>query len=103
LIIAMRGRLADERWAVAWIAGIAALAFIASLLMGPHGFGLPAGERMFGLVFWEIRMPRALLGALVGAALGMSGAALQGYLRNPLAEPGLLGVKIGRASCRERV
>jgi iron complex transport system permease protein len=40
-------------------------------------------------------MPRALLGALVGAALGMSGAALQGYLRNPLAEPGLLGVTGG--------
>ena len=40
----------------------------------------------------EIRLPRALLGLLVGAALGLSGAAMQGYLRNPLAEPGLIGV-----------
>lgn len=44
------------------------------------------------LVIWQIRLPRALAAALVGAALGMSGAALQGLLRNPLAEPGILGV-----------
>jgi iron complex transport system permease protein len=49
------------------------------------------------LIFWEIRLPRAVLGALVGAALGLSGAALQGYLRNPLAEPGLVGVSGGAA------
>lgn len=44
------------------------------------------------LVVWDIRLPRSLAAALVGAALGMSGAALQGLLRNPLAEPGILGV-----------
>jgi iron complex transport system permease protein len=44
------------------------------------------------LVVWEVRLPRALAAAAVGAALGMSGAALQGLLRNPLAEPGILGV-----------
>lgn len=44
------------------------------------------------LVLWEIRLPRALAAYIVGAALGMSGAALQGLLRNPLAEPGVLGV-----------
>jgi iron complex transport system permease protein len=49
------------------------------------------------LIFWEIRLPRAVLGALVGAALGLSGAALQGYLRNPLAEPSLIGVSGGAA------
>ncbi len=49
------------------------------------------------LIVWEIRVPRSLLGVFVGAALGMSGAALQGYLRNPLAEPGLLGVSSGAA------
>ncbi len=43
----------------------------------------------------EIRLPRALLGFLVGGALGLTGAALQGYLRNPLAEPGLLGMAGG--------
>ena len=40
----------------------------------------------------EIRLPRAILAAMIGAALGLAGAAMQGYLRNPLAEPGLLGV-----------
>lgn len=44
------------------------------------------------LVMREIRLPRALLAAMIGASLGLSGAALQGYLRNPLAEPGLIGV-----------
>ncbi len=43
-------------------------------------------------VIWQIRLPRALAGFIVGAALGASGAALQGLLRNPLAEPGVLGV-----------
>jgi len=40
----------------------------------------------------ELRLPRTILGILIGAALGLAGAALQGYLRNPLAEPGTLGV-----------
>jgi len=40
----------------------------------------------------ELRLPRALLGVAVGAALGLSGAVLQGYLRNPLAEPAVLGI-----------
>jgi len=44
------------------------------------------------LVVWSIRLPRALAAFMVGAALGFSGAALQGLLRNPLAEPGVLGV-----------
>ena len=51
--------------------------------------GAEAADR---LVVWSIRLPRALAGFLVGAALGLSGAALQGLLRNPLAEPGVLGV-----------
>ncbi|MDE4175317.1 iron ABC transporter permease [Phaeobacter sp. PT47_59] len=44
------------------------------------------------LVMQEIRLPRALLAIIIGAGLGMAGAAMQGYLRNPLAEPGLIGV-----------
>lgn len=44
------------------------------------------------LIITELRMPRIFLGALIGAALGMSGAAMQGYLRNPLADPGLFGI-----------
>ncbi len=49
------------------------------------------------LVVWQIRLPRALAAFLVGAALGASGAALQGLLRNPLAEPGVLGVSASAA------
>ncbi|MEO1039412.1 MAG: iron ABC transporter permease [Pseudomonadota bacterium] len=44
------------------------------------------------LIIWEIRLPRALTAFLVGASLGASGAVLQGLLRNPLADPGVLGV-----------
>jgi iron complex transport system permease protein len=44
------------------------------------------------IVFVELRVPRALLAIIIGAALGMSGAAMQSYLRNPLADPGTLGV-----------
>jgi len=46
-------------------------------------------------VLFVIRMPRVLLGVLVGAALGISGAAIQGIFRNPLAEPGLIGISSG--------
>lgn len=49
------------------------------------------------LIIAELRLPRTLLAAAVGAALGMSGAAMQGYLRNPLADPGLFGVSAGAA------
>ncbi|GAP38055.1 FecCD family ABC transporter permease [Piscinibacter sakaiensis] len=46
-------------------------------------------------VLWQLRVPRALLAAAVGAALGLSGALSQGLFRNPLADPGLLGVTSG--------
>lgn len=49
------------------------------------------------IVIWQIRLPRAIAAFVVGAALGMSGASLQGLLRNPLAEPGVLGVSAASA------
>ena len=49
------------------------------------------------IVVWDIRLPRVLLALLVGATLGVAGAAMQGLLRNPLAEPGILGVSSGAA------
>ncbi len=48
-------------------------------------------------IVWEIRFPRALLAALVGAGLGLVGAALQAVARNPLADPHLLGISSGAA------
>ena len=54
--------------------------------------GPPSGG---AYVLWELRLPRALLAAAVGAALGLAGALAQGLFRNPLADPGLLGVTSG--------
>lgn len=89
---------------VALLLAVMAL-FLGSLLLGPAalGPGRALGALVTGqdpaaaLVMREIRLPRALLALLIGAGLGASGAALQGYLRNPLAEPGLLGIS-GAAS-----
>ncbi|EIE49922.1 ABC transporter permease [Salipiger aestuarii] len=68
----------------------------ASLSIGyapiPLGALFGAGDALHVMVMQQIRLPRSALAALVGAALGLSGAAMQGYLRNPLAEPGLIGV-----------
>jgi iron complex transport system permease protein len=89
-----------ERLTLGGLALAVAALFVASLLIGPAN--LPPGPSLaalvtgapadHALVMRELRLPRAALGLLIGAALGLSGAALQGYLRNPLAEPGLLGV-----------
>ncbi len=56
-----------------------------------------AGSEGDSIVVWQIRLPRAAAALLVGMALGLSGAALQGLLRNPLAEPGVLGVSASAA------
>ncbi len=68
-----------------WLA--VAMLSAASLLVGAAGFGIPDA-----LILWQIRLPRTALAALVGGGLGLSGAVLQGALRNPLADPGLLGI-----------
>ncbi len=50
-----------------------------------------------GWIFLELRLPRAVLGLCIGAVLGLSGAVMQGYLRNPLADPTVLGVSASAA------
>ena len=60
----------------------------ASLAIGPAG--LPGGD-IGAIIVDQIRLPRTLLAVAVGATLGLAGAALQGLLRNPLAEPALIG------------
>ncbi|HSC19279.1 MAG TPA: iron ABC transporter permease [Rhizomicrobium sp.] len=80
--------------------GLLALALAAmSLLIGPAGLsakeilrGLFSGHGDASVIAQQIRLPRAVLALFVGAALGASGAALQGLFRNPLAEPGVTGV-----------
>ncbi len=85
---------------IAGLFGLAAIAFVVSLLIGPAELALATSlEALWGgpneaanLVMREIRLPRAVLSVLVGATLGLAGAVLQGYLRNPLADPSLLGI-----------
>ncbi|MEA3544986.1 MAG: iron ABC transporter permease [Thermodesulfobacteriota bacterium] len=56
-----------------------------------------SGEDIEAVIIWQIRLPRALLAGLVGAALSLSGVTFQAVLRNPLADPYLLGVSGGAA------
>ncbi|WP_324743378.1 iron ABC transporter permease [Tsuneonella sp. CC-YZS046] len=57
----------------------------------------PADTPNAAVILLELRMPRGLLAIAVGAGLGAAGAAMQGYLRNPLADPGLFGIGPGAA------
>ncbi|WP_108811227.1 iron chelate uptake ABC transporter family permease subunit [Sphingorhabdus sp. Alg231-15] len=75
------------------------LAIILSLAAGKVWVDPSAwwGDDLGALIIMELRLPRTLLGAAIGAALGMAGATMQGYLRNPLADPGVFGVSSSAA------
>ncbi|MEU4541175.1 iron ABC transporter permease [Streptosporangium sp. NPDC023825] len=85
---------------------LAAVAFL-SVTLGSRDIGLPdvlralgglgADDSITGTVTLELRVPRTLLGILVGAALGVAGAILQGVTRNPLADAGIMGINSGAA------
>ena len=90
----------SERLLLSGLVAASVLAIFAACLLGSTPLpperllaafmgGAEMGDR---LVVWQIRLPRAIAAFITGAALGISGAALQGLLRNPLAEPGVLGV-----------
>ena len=96
----------SKAWAVnSVLAALTLFLFAASVYVGRGGdllmdkFATVAemDRDIAWLVLTEIRLPRALLGLLVGASLGLTGAGLQGLLRNPLAEPGLIGASGGAA------
>lgn len=87
-----------------WLLLLIVLAVCASLLAGrvwlaPSALGAvwQAPDSLAGLIVLDIRAPRTVLALVVGAVLGLSGAVLQGFTRNPLAEPALLGVSSGAA------
>ena len=80
------------------------LAFAASLLAGrvwlpPHSLLdlIHQPDSLAATIICDIRLPRTVLALVVGAVLGLAGAVLQGFTRNPLAEPALLGVSSGAA------
>lgn len=87
------------------LATLTLVLFGVSLAIGPADVGLAQSlgalwqddGTPLTLVMREIRLPRALLAVMIGASLGLAGAAMQGYLRNPLAEPGLIGVSSSAA------
>jgi iron complex transport system permease protein len=78
---------------------MALLAALSSLLLGPVALSPERiaqaltghGDAIAGTIVLDLRLPRTLLGLIVGAMLGLAGAVLQGFLRNPLAEPAVLG------------
>ncbi|OHD10142.1 FecCD family ABC transporter permease [Sphingopyxis sp. RIFCSPHIGHO2_12_FULL_65_19] len=93
-------RLALPRWSlIAALAALTLAAAIASLLFGSVDLSIARliaaatgdGDMVARVILFDLRLPRTLLALAVGAMLGLAGAALQGYLRNPLAEPSVLG------------
>ncbi|GAB3908025.1 iron ABC transporter permease [Larkinella knui] len=82
-----------------WSVGIGAVSIsvpdVLAILLRQVGWEIAAVEPQQETVLTVIRLPRILLGVLVGGVLGISGAAIQGLFRNPLADPGLIGISSG--------
>ncbi|MFD7813928.1 FecCD family ABC transporter permease [Streptomyces sp. NPDC059785] len=82
---------------------LAVLLFLVSLGTGARGIPLDAVWQALvhrdttadSVIVWQLRMPRTVLACVVGAALGVAGVVMQAVIRNPLAEPGLVGVNAG--------
>lgn len=101
----VQDRSASARRAHLWLGLLLAASCVASLAIGASGTSLwsalarlAMGESLSqteAVVLWDIRLPRTLMGVCVGAALAVSGAVLQGLFRNPLADPGIVGVTAG--------
>lgn len=101
-------RRAPRARRLCWLAATALIlvaALAASIAVGARDLGL---LQVFGVltdrdsseasvIVWSLRIPRTLIGLTVGIALGVAGALMQGHTRNPLADPGLLGVSAGAA------
>lgn len=111
-IAGLQRRAHRQRWTLAALLAFMLSVTLLSIAIGPvtippsevlrvmaASLGLPVGEvqPQHVAVIETIRLPRTLLGLLVGAALAVAGASMQGLFRNPLADPGLIGVSAGSA------
>jgi iron complex transport system permease protein len=78
-----------------WIGmgAVLAIALLVAVVLGPAH--VPLSDLLDSAIVWDLRLPRALLALLVGGSLGMAGASLQSLVRNPLADPFLLGLSGG--------
>lgn len=104
-----RPLLDARRWArsLSVAALLLAALLLTAVVASPGSGGIETGQALRGLtgtgdefavhVVWALRVPRVLLGALVGASLGLAGQLLQALLRNPLADPFVIGVSSGAA------
>jgi len=89
----------SDKLLISVLALLAGGAGLLSLLIGPASLApsqvlmalAGTGDEVTRVIIWELRVPRTALALMIGATLAMSGAALQGFVRNPLASPGLLG------------
>ncbi|MEI4509041.1 iron ABC transporter permease [Sphingopyxis sp. CCNWLW253] len=93
-------RFAMPRWSlIAALSALTLVAAVASLLFGAVDLSVARlvdaamgnNDKVASIILFDLRLPRTILALAVGAMLGLAGAALQGYLRNPLAEPSVLG------------
>ncbi|TAE59783.1 MAG: iron ABC transporter permease [Nostocales cyanobacterium] len=90
-------------WSIIFLVGALGLTFFISLSQGAVNFNLVdfyqallrEGDPIKQTILWDLRLPRIIAAMVVGAALGMSGALLQGMLRNSLADPFILGISAG--------
>jgi iron complex transport system permease protein len=102
------GRRLPTGWVVGWLAVLLAASAVVSVGFGAEPLPWSAvvevlGDRFsrepdgspYGVIVWEIRVPRTVLAVLVGAALAVAGVGMQTLVRNPLADPYLLGVSAG--------
>ncbi|PMR77553.1 hypothetical protein C1H69_02180 [Billgrantia endophytica] len=100
--VPLRG-LSRQHLTLAALAVLTSILMLSGLMLGPVSIGGAQlwavlggrGEPLDASIIWQIRLPRLVLGLAVGMALALSGSALQGVLRNPLADPGLIGITAG--------
>jgi iron complex transport system permease protein len=96
----MNGQHIQRRLVLMAVLMVAIVVFAANI--GAMRLSLPmvwqsTRDSMIWQIWWNIRLPRVLLAVLVGSALALSGGVMQGLFRNPLADPGLLGISSGAA------